>query len=796
MKQIHRKIGVFILLFFMVFGIRFSQAQTISGTITDKATGETLIGATVMDVLSGKGTVSNNHGRYSLTLKDDTASLIISYVGYASQTFSLKLDGALEINAQLQPSIDLKTVSIRSERPTDAKSSQMSAIAIPVEHLKSVPVMFGETDVLKTLQLMPGVQSGSEGMSGIYVRGGGPDENLFLLDGVPMYNVNHLGGFFSAFNADAIKNVTLYKGSFPARFSGRLSSVLDITTNNGNDKEYHGNINIGAISSKISLEGPIVKEKTTFSVSARRTYADILLQPFISLLGTSVDANTNAGYYFYDLNAKITHKISEKSRLYASFYSGDDVIYAKFSINDMNYGYMYDSREYLKMNYNWGNIVGSLRWNYVINPQLFMNVSASYSRYRNDMGVGLEYFYESTSEVEEYMLDMTYKSGIQDFTSRVDFDYSPNTEHNIKFGGAFTHHIFTPSITGLKTEYNSTYYVEDNGSIDTIMGESIVHAEELNLYIEDDWSITDALKMNYGVNLSGFLVEGTFYPSIQPRLSGRWLISDNLSFKTGYAYMTQYLHLLSTSGISLPTDLWVPVTAKIEPMNAHQIAAGFAYNLENDIDISIEGYYKSMNNLMEYKDGASFFSSSANWEDKVCLGRGWAYGLEFLVQKTMGKLTGWAAYTWSKSMRLFDRPGQVLSSGKPFPSKYDRRHDVSIVMMYKPNNNFDISATWVYCTGTATTFAMDEFEILIDNDYSTTNQYIESRNNLRMPDYHRMDVSMNFHKQKKHGVRTWSLSVYNVYNRHNPYMLFESNGQLMQLSIFPIIPTVSYQYKF
>ena len=315
-KNIQRLIvGIFLI----IGSVSCAFSQTVSGTISDKSTGETLIGATILDIISGKGTITNAHGRYSLTLPQDSVRIQISYIGYSTEQFSLSIaDTSVELNVQLVPSIELKTVTIRAERPTDPRSSQISAIAVPVEQIKSVPVLFGETDVLKTLQLMPGVQSGSEGMSGMYVRGGGPDENLFLLDGVPIYNVNHLGGFFSAFNADAVKNITLYKGSFPARFSGRLSSVLDITTNNGNDKEYHGNISIGAISAKFSLEGPIIKEKTTFSISGRRTYGDVLLQPFLLLMSSTEGVKTNGGYYFYDINTKITHKFSEKSRLYAS----------------------------------------------------------------------------------------------------------------------------------------------------------------------------------------------------------------------------------------------------------------------------------------------------------------------------------------------------------------------------------------------------------------------------------------------------------------------------------------------
>ena len=790
----------------------FAQSFSVYGTVCDKASGETLIGCTVLDIASMKGTTTNAFGQYSLPVKGDTVVLRFSYIGYQPQEVAVARTQSGATNIMLAPSVELKEVVVTAERTNSPQAVQMSAIEVPVEHLKAVPVIFGETDVLKVLQLLPGVQSGTEGMSGMYVRGGGPDENLFLLDGVPMYNVNHLGGFFSAFNSDAVKNVTLYKGSFPAHFGGRLSSVLDITTNNGNDKELHGTASIGLISGKVSLEGPIVKEKTTFSISARRTYGDALIQPILGMSSLMTDISTRAGYYFYDLNTKITHKFSDKSRLFASYYMGDDVIYLKVKtresiFTDNSY------HEYMKLGYNWGNIVGSLRWNYIINPKLFMNVTGSVTRYRNDISLGIEEYYTGYNSYNEEQVDMTYKSGIHDYSASVDFDYAPNTEHNMKFGGSTIFHTFTPEVMGAHVYEN--YGGNNENSIDTTLGQSRVFAEEMNLFVEDDWAINDAVKVNYGVNLSGFNVEQKFYPSIQPRVSGRLMLSENVSLKAGYSYMTQYMHLLSNSSISLPTDLWVPVTARIAPMNSHQAAAGVFYNFRDLVDFSVEGYYKKMHNLLEYKDGASFWGSSVGWEDKVCMGDGWAYGVEFLAQKTIGEFTGWVGYTWSRTMRQFDREGQMINEGNPFPAKYDRRHDVSVVVMYKPNKRFDAALTWVLSSGNTATLAMQEFDNTFigeedDYYYYWTNEtpYIESRNNFRMPTYHRMDASVNFHKELKHGVRTVNISVYNLYNRQNPFIVYEKEGtpcvidgmhygsSLVQLSLFPIIPSISYNYKF
>lgn len=823
--------GVF---FIFHFSFLISSAQTVSGTVTDAATGETLIGATVLDVASGKGTVTNAQGRYTLTLKGSaTVTLRYSYVGYKTQTQEADISRGLQLDVKLEPSVMLREVEVTAERVNSPRAAQMSAIEVPVEQIKMVPVMFGETDVLKALQLLPGVQGGTEGTSGIYVRGGGPDQNLFLLDGVPLYNVNHLGGFFSAFNSDAIKNVTLYKGSFPARFSGRISSVLDIATNNGNDKEWHGGLSVGTLAAKISLEGPIVKEKTTFSFSARRTYGDLLLMPLLKSSSLLSGESISFGYHFYDLNAKLVHKFNSRSTLFASVYMGDDVLKLGFGYADGSY-YMYSSRSEMKMGYNWGNLTAALRWNYVINQQLFMNITTTFTRYRNDLSIGVlsDNYWSGGHYVMD--MDMSYNSGISDVSARADFDYSPSPEHSVRFGGSLTHHRFAPEVVGAKYNYTSSDALE-NEHIDTALGNSVVFAQELMLYAEDDWSISEALKLNAGLALSGFLVDpttqptsgtdaGKFYFNPQPRLSGRYMLSDDLSVKVGYAHMAQYMHLLSSSNISLPTDLWVPVTGDIAPMTSHQVAAGLFYTWHSIIDFSLEGYYKSMNNLMEYRNGSSFFGGSSSWEDKVCLGRGWSYGVEFLAQKSVGDFSGWLGYTWSHTWRLFDRPGQELNEGRAFPAKYDRTHDISLMLMYKPSDRFDVSLTWVYSTGNTATLALQEIPSDDYNpEYYSPDYYdpfaglyndgnyfafVESRNNYRLPAYHRMDISVNLHKKLKRGTRTWSFSVYNLYNRQNPFTIYRSyryhttignqtySASLMQLSIFPIMPSISYIYKF
>ncbi len=792
----------------------FAQKVTISGYITDKSSSESLISASMYETTSGKGTVSNTSGFYSLTLPAGEINIRYTYVGYKPEYRKLTVRKDTMINVSMSGSTELNEITLYSARETGVKGSQMGAVEIPAGQIKSIPTLFGETDVIKALQLLPGVQGGTEGSAGLYVRGGGPDENLLLLDGIPVYNVNHMFGFFSVFNADAVKNVTLYKGNFPARFGGRLSSVVDIVTNDGNDQKIHGNFSVGLISSKFNLEGPIIKGKTTFNISFRRTYADILAQPIIKLALKEGDANdnANAGYYFYDFNAKISHKISDNDRLHLSFYSGDDAIYLGYKNKSISGGNITESQK-IKVDWDWGNLITALRWNHIINSKLFLNTTASYTRYRFDMGIGTYMEGKTINPPSSYKeeIEMGYKSGIEDYSVKADFEYTPSPAHDIKFGANYTYHTFRPGVFVAKMSMSES----NTANIDTTFGDKNVMSHETMLYAEDNMNIGPFIKANVGLHYSTFFVQDQFYHSLQPRLSMRFLISDKLSAKAGYAAMSQYIHLLSNNSISLPTDLWVPVTKRITPMKSHQVSAGLFYNLMDKLDLSLETYYKTMDNLIEYKDGATFLGSTTGWEDKVCMGRGWAYGVEFLAQKSFGKTTGWLGYTWSKSERQFNKPGQELNDGNVFPAKYDRRHDVSLTMTHKFSDKFDLSGTWVYSTGNCGTLALQNYigQSIPFNNYGyyyNVLDNVSSRNNYRYAPYHRMDLGVNFHKQKKHGIRTWNISVYNAYNQLNPFIVYPSSsgsfdastGQwtykksLKQLSIFPIIPSISYSYKF
>ncbi|MEA3317492.1 MAG: TonB-dependent receptor, partial [Bacteroidota bacterium] len=775
-----RKILLVLILQFFVYN-SFAQKYTISGFISDSETGEQLIGASIYNSENlTKGTITNAYGFYSLTLENPKAEVIVSYVGYKPKAYKLNLTNNQSIDFQLTPNLELEEVIVTAKR-NNVQSTQMSVVDVPIKAIKAMPVLLGEVDVLKTIQMLPGVQSGTEGTSGIYVRGGGPDQNLILLDGVPVYNVNHLFGFFSVFNADAINDVTLIKGGFPARYGGRLSSVLDIRMKEGNMKEFKGEASIGIISSKLTIEGPIKKDTTAYILSLRRTYIDILSAPIMSAVSKSNNDFDKfwAGYFFHDINAKINHKFSSKDRLYLSVYGGKDKAYSKIEEKGSNY------ENKLDFDLHWGNLTTALRWNHIFSPQLFANTTLTYSKYRFVTETKDEYHYSDGDNSSNDKFEIKYLSGINDIAAKIDFDYLPNPYHKIKFGVNVIYHTFEPGVTAFSV---SDDYLEEN--IDTTFGSKDLYSQEYVAYVEDEIKIGRKLKVNFGGHFSGYNVRDTFFYSFQPRVSARFLISNNWSIKAAYSKMQQSLHFLTNSTIGLPTDLWLPATDKIKPQMSTQYAVGTNISLNKQIDLSIEGFYKEMDNLIEYKEGASFFGGSDDgsligqvWEDKVEIGSGLAYGCEILLKKDIGKLSGWIGYTLSWTNRQFEN----ISFGEEFPYRYDRRHDISLVLSYKFNDRIDAGLTWVYGTGNAVTLAQERYIAVsnIDNvnsGYITTIDNYGKRNNFRMPAYHRLDVGVNFSKQKKRGVRTWSVSVYNAYNRKNPFFVQFEGGSFYDYS--------------
>lgn len=793
-----------------------SRKYTISGYITDGTSLETLIGANIFESRHSQGTTTNPYGFYSITIPEGEVNLKYSYIGYETLNKTIYLKKDTTINILMKDNYLMQEVIILSDKTeTGIRATQMSAIDIPVNHIKNIPGVLGEVDVLKSIQLVPGVQSGVEGSAGIHVRGGGPDQNLILLDGVPLYNVEHVLGFFSVFTPEAVKKVSFFKGSFPARFGGRLSSVVDVRTNDGDMQKYHGTFSLGLLSSKIQLEGPIIKNKTSFNISARRSYLDLVIKPFLP-------KDEKGGYYFYDVNAKVNHRFNDKNRLFLSAYHGKDRFFYKYDTKttethySQNYDYydeinVYKTESELKQTLDWGNTVLAARWNSIFSNKLFSNTTIAYNNYHFNIN-----FKNTDKKVlndftEESQYDSDFNSGIRDFSYNIDFDYNPTPKHHIKFGGGYIFHTFKPEVhtTAIKERDGGT---QPTDTIYNIIPAKKILAHEANIYIEDNFNIGKKFQLNAGLHMSMFNVQHKSYFSLQPRLSARYELTEDVSIKGAYTKMNQYIHLLSSSTISMPTDLWVPVTKDIKPMRAHQYSLGAYYSGLKGWEFSVEGYFKDMRNVLEYKDGTSFLGNSSNWEQKVEMGKGRSFGAEFQIQKTMGRTTGWISYTLAKADRQFSKGG--INDGKRFPYKYDRRHTVNLTVNHKFSDKIDVNATWVFATGNTTTLSEEQTALIIPKEapfnYSIFYQpkpliypgdHIGSRNNYRLPSSHRLNVGINFRKKTKRGERIWNVGLYNAYNAMNPnfvYWTTNDNDELVlkKITILPLIPSFTYTYKF
>ncbi len=804
-----RFILYFLFSYLFIAGVLRAQTPanraTVSGYVREAGSREALIGVNVYLPGQSVGTTTNTYGFYSLTLPaQDSLRLAFSFVGYETQTRTVGLRTNQTLNVALESGRALAEVAVRGNR-TDEKvseSPQMSRIDVPVAQIKKIPAFLGEKDVLKVLQLMPGVQKGSEGQTGIYVRGGGPDQNLIILDDAIVYNANHLFGFFSVFNGDALKSVELTKGGFPARFGGRLSSVIDLNMKDGNREKLHGEGGIGLIASRLVLEGPLTKSKKgSFIVSGRRTYLDILTAP---LIRASSDGQTTAGYYFYDLNAKANYDLGQNDKVYLSGYFGRDRFYA----NDQG------STSGSKTGLSWGNATGTLRWNHLFSQKLFSNLSLIFSDYKFQISS------EETGRSGEDQFSLRYNSGIRDFSVKYDFDFYPTPQHSLRLGVQSIFHRFTPSAIVVKnTDVNQFRRAIEN--IDVL---------ESGLYVEDTWRPTDRWRVNGGLRLSYFAHKAVNYVRPEPRLSAAYVVRPDLSVKASYALMNQYVHLLSNTGIGLPTDLWVPTTDRVKPQQSQQVAIGIAKDLpKKGLTLTVEGYYKTMRNIINYREGASFLllddpesADEVRWEDNVTAGRGWSYGAEFLLQKKVGRFSGWLGYTLSWTQWQFAE----LNGGRPFFPRYDRRHDVSVVGIYELSKRITLSGTWVYGTGQALTVPIANYQAFLHQpglqqvygpsgansliaplfDYGrTVSDYSQQKNSFRAEAYHRFDVSIQFHKQKKRHERTWEFSLYNAYNRRNPFFyalesVYQQNQPsrtaLFRYSVFPVVPSFSYNFKF
>ncbi len=769
---------------------------TISGYVKDGSSGEVLIGANMYDKETFYGTTSNNFGFYSLTLPAGNISLNSSYIGYQKFSKSLSLIRDTFIIIKLQQRAELNEVSVLGVYiPSELESTSIGTIDVPMHQIRNMPVFLGEEDVMKSIQLLPGIQSGGEGFSGLFVRGGGPDQNLIMLDDVPVYNVGHLLGFFSIFNADAINKVSIVKGGFPARYGGRLSSVVEIRTYDGDSKKINGSASIGILSSRASLNGPIIKDKLLYSLSFRRTYFDLISAPF------QWNKEEKEKYFFYDLNGKLSYYLSDKDKFYVSAYGGKDEYTVKYNYQDISTSN--DEDESTKTindtrSSGWGNLILSARWNHVFGKKFFSNVTTTVSDYR---------FY--ISQTQNYMLGEQWKyiyqryfSGIRDFGVKVDFDYLPIARHYVRFGGSYTQHLFYPGIDVVMSDIN------DIAPVDTTYGGNSLLRPEAHLYVEDDFNVFKRFKVNLGVHFSSFFSESKSYYSLEPRLLARLLLSSKVSLKGSYSEMTQYVHLLRTANVALPTDMWLPVSDNIKPMRAKQSSIGVEWSIRKDMFLSVEGYHKKLNNILDIKAESSFFDYSLNWESMLVSGSGVSDGIEFLLHKKSGSLSGWFGYTYSETYNKFDE----LNNGKAFPASTDIRHDISMFLSYQFNKMVDGGITWAFGSGIPISLPSDKYYApeLPTAQYEEATGYnmlISERNSYRMPNFHRMDIGFNFKKKKKWGMRIWSTGIINVYGHQNPFFLYfddnmneetgDSYWSLKQFSLFPFpLPYVRYTIKF
>lgn len=800
---------------------RKPKQVTVSGFVRDKRSAESLIGASVYEAHSRVGTASNNFGFFSLTLPPGNITIRSSYIGYTSHQHILNgLERDTVLTIELEPSASLEEVVItgQSNDKQSVLSTQMGALEINQQTIRSTPVMFGEADIIKTLQLTPGVSAGTEGTAGMYVRGGNVDENLFLIDGNPVYQINHIGGIFSAFNPEAISGMDFFKSGFPSRYGGRLSSVVDVHTKEGNMKEYHGSASIGLISGNLNFEGPIIKDRTSFNIGLRRTWLDVLSAPAVAIANkiTKKDGTRlRARYAFHDLNLKVNHIFNDRSRMYLSLYNGNDVLKGgstDFPDQDSDNNYNYDSDVSLR----WGNIMATAGWTYVFNNRLFGKVSGVFTRYHSRLR-NTEHDVVGNEGDEDYsdsFRENETNTGITDFGLRTSFDYLPASAHHIRFGGDYLVHRFHP-------EYNRSVAYEKNEETSIEIGQEFANdllwGHEAGVYAEDDWTLSSAVRLNAGLRFSLFNVQGKTYTGLEPRVSLRWLLDDNLSFKASYSRMNQYVHLISNSFISLPTDAWMPVTRKLKPLISDQVSAGFYYNLNKEYNFSVEGYYKTLDNLLEYRDGHTFTPSFVNWEDKLTAGEGRSYGAEFMVRKETGRTTGWVGYGLSWSDRQFDE----LNQGARYPARFDNRHKLNIVVMHKISPKVELSAAWSYASGNHVTLSLENYyengtgsPTNNDNHYMDASEsidYYEGRNNYQLPAYHRLDLGIKIYRPKKKGrMGIWTVSIYNVYSRMNPFMIYKSDKTVPDpgssygknvpvfktIGIMPIIPSISYTYKF
>ncbi len=772
-----------------MLNIAFAQRYSISGYVKEANSQELLLGTTIYVPDLELGTTANAYGFYSLTLPKGKYKIQFSFVGYKTQFIEVDLSENIQKDITLEvEGEELEEVVVTADKSINESDNVRSGVInMPIKQMKAIPSLFGEKDLLKVIQLMPGIQKGTEGQSGIYVRGGGPDQNLLILDDAPVYNAQHLFGFFSVFNGDALRSAEVIKGGFPAKYGGRLSSVINMNMKDGNKERYTGEVGVGLISSRLVVEGPIVKDKSSFLISGRRTYVDLITAPIMKAI-----EDIFFGYYFYDFNAKVNYTINNKNKLYLSGYFGRDYFYVK------------ENGETSKL--GWGNQTATFRWNHQFNTKLFANTSVIYSHYR------------FKTMFKDELSSFEYKSGIDDYGAKIDFNFYPMPKHTLQFGLASTFHIFMPKAV------SENHSMEGVSSIDK---KQTIEAIENGIYIEDLYKPINNLQILAGLRYSSYVHKQKYYDMFEPRLSVAYKTSSTSAIKASYAITSQYIHMLSNTGIGLPSDLWVSSTDRVKPQKAWQVAGGFTKDFPSkNISVSIEGYYKEMNDIIGFKESANLMEmgddelldntdkmNDLEWENMVTRGNGKSYGVELLIQRKIGKLTGWIGYTLSWTKHKFPE----LNFGKEFWAKYDRRHDLSIVASYSLSEKIKFAGTWVFATGNAFTLPTSTYAGISHNPFDDNGindnelpNYL-GKNTFRVGSYNRLDFGVQFIKKKKRGVRTWDLSIYNVYCRRNPMFYYlstdydcdESDSScnsdkrvVRQAGGFPILPSITYSFKF
>ena len=770
-----------LLLFWLCLAATLSfgqQTYTVSGYVTDSLSGESLIGAGVyLGTDPSIGAVTNNYGFFSLRIPVGKQVLVFTYLGYEDLKIPVVADSNLRMSPALNRGVTLNEIVVREESAEEnLEETKMGTLDLSIENIQQLPALFGEVDVLKTLQLLPGVLSAGEGNAGFYVRGGGPDQNLVLLDEAVVYNPGHLLGFFSVFNADAIHNTTLIKGGMPAQYGGRLSSVVDIQMKEGNDRDFLLNGGIGLIASRLTVEGPLSQERSSFILSGRRTYALDLAQPFIN---DTDFAGTN--YFFYDVNAKINHRFSDQDRLFLSAYFGRDVLKFKNSVRDFRFDLPY------------GNTTATMRWNHLFGERTFMNLSVIYNDY--DFGFN--------GGQAEWVVDVI--SGVQDVNLKLDFDYFPSPDHQVKYGANYTYHKLTPSIA-----------TASNGEIDFSNEKEPAFAHEMAFYVADDVRLGSRLAVNAGLRLSIFSQLGPYtgsdgrtygrgetvqtYAGLEPRLTTRFSLNDRSSLKAAVTRSMQYLHLVSNSTSTLPADVWVSSTERVKPQIGWQYALGYFRNIDGKrYESSIEVYYKRLQNQIDYPE--SYVNNAANdLDQEFVFGSGRSYGAEFFIRKNEGRLTGWIGYTLSRTDRTFPD----INEGQSFPAVFDRRHDLAIVTNYQAGRKWSLGANFVFGSGNAFTPVRSLY--FIDQNLVTE---FGARNSARVQDYHRIDLAASFTPRPDARGRlasSWSFSVYNVYNRRNPFFIYydlstdsatgSAEAKAIKVSLFPVIPSITWNFSY